>query len=110
MTRHIEHPRQRSCPIGIAVGHISRAKYVNILNHFADEVAYPVLSRDLFWEAEWTGCLGATLYPSEVEMGNINWVRVIICGIVAGLVWTVLTSLITAFFSKELWPPLPAED
>jgi hypothetical protein len=59
-----------------------------------------------FAEAEWTGCLGA-LYLPEVEMGKINWARVIICGIVAGLVWTVLTSLITAFFSKEFVAAVP---
>jgi len=60
-----------------------------------------------FAEAEWAGCLGATLYLPEVEMGKINWARVIICGMVAGLVWTVLTSLITAFFSKEFVAAVP---
>jgi hypothetical protein len=54
-----------------------------------------------------TGYLGATLYLPEVEMGKINWARVIVCGIVAGLVWTVLTSLITTFFSKEFVAAVP---
>ena len=54
-----------------------------------------------------TGYLGATLYLPEVEMGKINWARVIVCGIVAGLVWSVLTSLITTFFSKEFVAAVP---
>lgn len=40
-------------------------------------------------------------------MSKINWVRVIIGGLVAGLVWTVLSSLITAFLSREFVAAVP---
>ena len=40
-------------------------------------------------------------------MGKINWIRVVLCGIVAGLTWTVLSSLITAFLSKNFVAAVP---
>ncbi|HEX9119150.1 MAG TPA: hypothetical protein VF840_01290 [Terriglobales bacterium] len=40
-------------------------------------------------------------------MGKINWGRVVLCGIVAGLTWTVLSSLITAFFARDFVAAVP---
>ncbi len=35
----------------------------------------------------------------ETKTGRINWRRVLLCGIAAGFVWTILSSLTTAFLS-----------
>jgi len=40
-------------------------------------------------------------------MGKINWGRIILCGVVAGFVWTVLSSLITAFVAKDFVAAVP---
>lgn len=40
-------------------------------------------------------------------MTKINWSRVVLGGIVAGIVWTVLSSLITAFLSKAFVAAVP---
>jgi hypothetical protein len=40
-------------------------------------------------------------------MGKINWGRVVLSGIVAGLTWTVLSSVITAYLSKEFAATVP---
>ena len=34
-------------------------------------------------------------------MGKVNWGRVVLCGIVAALAWTVLSSLITVFLATD---------
>ncbi len=38
---------------------------------------------------------------------KMNWRRVVLCGIVACLVWTVLSSLITAYLSKDFVAAVP---
>jgi len=38
---------------------------------------------------------------------KVNWGRVVLCGIVAGVVWTVLSSLITAFLAKDFVAAVP---
>ena len=40
-------------------------------------------------------------------MGKINWRRVVLCGIVSGIVWSVLSSLITAFLAKDFVAAVP---
>lgn len=40
-------------------------------------------------------------------MSKIHWPRVVIGGIVAGVVWTVLSSLITAFLSQDFVAAVP---
>ena len=37
----------------------------------------------------------------EGVMGKINWARVVPCGILAGLVWIVLSSITTAFVASD---------
>jgi len=39
--------------------------------------------------------------------GKINWGRVVLCGIVSGVVWTVLSSLITALLAKDFVVAVP---
>jgi hypothetical protein len=45
--------------------------------------------------------------PGEGVMGRINWRRVVLCGIVAGLAWTVLSSIITAVFARDFVAAVP---
>jgi hypothetical protein len=45
--------------------------------------------------------------PGESVMEKINWRRVVLCGIVAGVAWTVLSSLITALVSREFVAAVP---
>lgn len=40
-------------------------------------------------------------------MGRINWRSVVLCGIVAGLTWTVLSSIITAFVARDFVAAVP---
>jgi len=40
-------------------------------------------------------------------MGKINWGRVVLCGIVAGLAWTVVSSIITAFVERDFVAAVP---
>lgn len=40
-------------------------------------------------------------------MGKINWPRVLLSGIVAGLVWTLISSLITAYLSRDFVAAVP---
>jgi hypothetical protein len=40
-------------------------------------------------------------------MGRMNWGRVLRCGLVAGLVWTVLGSLLTAFVGHDFAAAVP---
>ena len=40
-------------------------------------------------------------------MGKVNWGRVVFCGIVAGLVWTVLTSITTPFVARDFMAAVP---
>src|SRR5215471_5209545 len=39
--------------------------------------------------------------------GKINWRRVLLCGLAAGFVWTVLSSLTTAFLSDAFLAAVP---
>ena len=45
--------------------------------------------------------------PGENVMRKINRRRVVLCGIVAGLVWTVLSSLVTAFVARDFVAAVP---
>ena len=47
------------------------------------------------------------MVPGEGVMGKINWGRVVLCGIVAGLAWTVLSSIVTVFFAKDFVAAVP---
>jgi hypothetical protein len=38
---------------------------------------------------------------------RINWPRVVVCGVISGIVWTVLTSLMTAYLSKDFVAAVP---
>ena len=49
----------------------------------------------------------APMVPGEGVMGKINWGRVVLCGIVAGLGWTVLSSIITAFVERDFVAAVP---
>jgi len=40
-------------------------------------------------------------------MGKINWGRVVLCGIAAGLTWTALSSVITAFVARDFVAAVP---
>jgi hypothetical protein len=40
-------------------------------------------------------------------MGKINWVRVFLCGLLAGLTWTVLSSILTALVGKDFAAAVP---
>jgi hypothetical protein len=40
-------------------------------------------------------------------MGKINWPRVLFCGVVSGIVWTVLSWLITAFLGQDFVAAVP---
>ncbi len=40
-------------------------------------------------------------------MGRINWGRVLACGIVAGLVWTLLSSILTTFVAYDFVAAVP---
>jgi len=50
------------------------------------------------------------MVPGEDVMGKINWGRVVLCGIVAGLAWTVLSSIITAFVERDFVAAVPVGD
>ncbi len=47
------------------------------------------------------------MVPGEGVMGKINWGRVVLCGIVTGLAWTVLSSIITAFVARDFVAAVP---
>ena len=47
------------------------------------------------------------MVPGEGVMRKINWGRVVLCGIVAGLAWTVLSSIVTAFFARDFVAAVP---
>ena len=40
-------------------------------------------------------------------MTKINWLRVLVCGIVASIVWTALSSLITVFIARDFVAAVP---
>lgn len=40
-------------------------------------------------------------------MGRINWGRVLLCGLLAGVVWTLLSSLLTAFVAYDFVAAVP---
>ena len=40
-------------------------------------------------------------------MGRINWGRVLLCGVVAGVVWTVLSSVVTVFIGYDFAAAVP---
>jgi hypothetical protein len=40
-------------------------------------------------------------------MGKINWGRVMLCGIVAGVAWTVLSSMVTALAARDFVAAVP---
>jgi hypothetical protein len=40
-------------------------------------------------------------------MGKINWGRVVLCGIVAGLAWTALSSIVTALAARDFVAAVP---
>jgi hypothetical protein len=40
-------------------------------------------------------------------MGRINWGRVVLCGLVAGVVWTVLGSVVTVLVGREFAAAVP---
>jgi hypothetical protein len=40
-------------------------------------------------------------------MGKINWGRVVLCGIVAGLAWTGLSSIVTALAARDFVAAVP---
>jgi hypothetical protein len=40
-------------------------------------------------------------------MGRINWGRVLLCGLVAGVVWTVLGSVVTVLVGREFAAAVP---
>jgi hypothetical protein len=43
----------------------------------------------------------------EGAMGRINWGRVLLCGLVAGLVWTLLSSVLTTFVGYDFVAAVP---
>lgn len=40
-------------------------------------------------------------------MSRVNYPRVVVCGVVSGVVWTVLSSLVTAFLGKNFVAAVP---
>jgi hypothetical protein len=43
----------------------------------------------------------------EGTIGRINWGRVLLCGLVAGLVWTLLSSVVTVFAGHDFAAAVP---
>lgn len=43
----------------------------------------------------------------ESMVGRINWGRVLLCGLVAGLVWTLLSSVVTVFVGYDFAAAVP---
>jgi hypothetical protein len=43
----------------------------------------------------------------RVGVGKIHWGRVILCGILAGLTWTILSSIVTAVVGKDFAAAVP---
>lgn len=47
------------------------------------------------------------MVPGQGVMGKINWGRVVLCGIVAGVTWTVFSSIVTAFVASDFVAAVP---
>jgi hypothetical protein len=45
----------------------------------------------------------------EGTMGRINWGRLLLCGLVAGIVWTLLSSVVTVFAGYDFAAAVPGK-
>lgn len=52
------------------------------------------------WRRQTNGGASARVYNSQT-MSKINWTRVLGCGLLAGIVWIILGSLVTALLGRD---------
>jgi hypothetical protein len=53
------------------------------------------------------GIQASAIVAREGAMGKINWGRVLLCGIVAGVVWTVLSAVVTVLVGHDFVAAVP---